>query len=88
MFRLPLFYLWEQMENPGTKTHSLVLEVAALLNAWSVNLLSIRQGDCERLVGYLQEIPVMTCGSVPGVVAMIDELERPTHVRQRFTVGY
>jgi putative NADH-flavin reductase len=21
-------------------------------------------------------------------VAMIDELERPTHVRQRFTVGY
>jgi uncharacterized protein len=27
--------------------------------------------------------------SVPDyAVAMIDELERPTHVRQRFTVGY
>jgi hypothetical protein len=28
---------------PRTRMHSLVLEVAALLNAWSVKLLSIRQ---------------------------------------------
>jgi hypothetical protein len=28
---------------PRTKTHSLVLELAALLNAWSVKLLSIQR---------------------------------------------
>src|SRR5882757_830673 len=32
----------ERNGNPRTKTHSLVLEVASLLNGWSVMLLSIR----------------------------------------------
>jgi hypothetical protein len=41
----------ERNGKPRTKTHSLVLEVAALLNGWPVKLLSIRLGICERLVG-------------------------------------
>ena len=50
---------------PGTKTHSLVLEVRrtkCLVSEASVD----SKRDCERLVGYLQGVPVVTCGSVPG----------------------
>jgi hypothetical protein len=34
----------ERNGKPRTKTHSLILEVAGLLNGWSVRLLSIRLG--------------------------------------------
>ncbi len=48
MFRLVLFYRWKRNGKPRTKTHSLVLGVAGLLNGWSVKLLSIRLGEFLR----------------------------------------
>ena len=48
MFRLALFYRWKRNGKPRTKTHSLVLGVAGLLNGWSVKLLSIRLGEFLR----------------------------------------
>jgi hypothetical protein len=44
VFRLALFYRRKEMENPELKRIAQVLEVAGLLNGWSVRLFSIQLG--------------------------------------------